>query len=229
MVIAKRPAPGQTKTRLSPLLGYSVAAQLYTCFLRDTLDLVRTACAARPDIRPGLLYLPHGAEDYFRELAPGFELLLQQGDGLGERLDHAFTHLLAQGYRQAAVIDSDSPTLPVACLYEAFAALDDGADVALGPCADGGYYLIALSAPQPRLLREVVMSTPQVTEHTLALARVMGLRAVLTRPWYDVDTAGELARLQRELCERPGGAPHTRAFLAAVDVREVMAENCVEL
>lgn len=37
LVIAKRPAAGQTKTRLSPPLHPEQAAALYECFLRDTL------------------------------------------------------------------------------------------------------------------------------------------------------------------------------------------------
>ncbi len=40
LVIAKRPTPGQTKTRLSPPLTAEQAAALYECFLVDTLDLV---------------------------------------------------------------------------------------------------------------------------------------------------------------------------------------------
>ncbi|NJN95902.1 MAG: hypothetical protein HC875_18240 [Anaerolineales bacterium] len=34
LVVAKRPAPGQTKTRLSPPLSPDQAAALYECFLR---------------------------------------------------------------------------------------------------------------------------------------------------------------------------------------------------
>ncbi len=41
LVVAKRPAPGRTKTRLTPPLSPEQAAALYECFLRDTLDLVR--------------------------------------------------------------------------------------------------------------------------------------------------------------------------------------------
>ena len=70
---------------------------------------------------------------------------------MGERLDHLLTAALAQGATAAVVMDSDSPTLPVAYVSEAFARLAEGADVVLGPCDDGGYYLIGLKQPQPRL------------------------------------------------------------------------------
>ena len=66
LVIAKRPLPGQTKTRLSPPLDADQAARLYEAFLRDTLDLAR----AVPDVARFVLYLPEAATAYFRALAP---------------------------------------------------------------------------------------------------------------------------------------------------------------
>ncbi len=41
LVVAKRPAAGQTKTRLCPPLSGEAAAALYGCFLCDTLDVMR--------------------------------------------------------------------------------------------------------------------------------------------------------------------------------------------
>jgi pyruvate-formate lyase-activating enzyme len=96
------------------------------------------------------------------------------------------------------------------------AHLDGGADVVIGPCDDGGYYLIGLKRPQPRLLRDVEMSTPHVVRDTLALAEQLGLRVALLPAWYDVDTVAELARLRTEVAALPAAvARHTRTFLAA--------------
>lgn len=214
LVVAKQPAAGQTKTRLCPPLTGAMAAALYECFLRDTLEVMR----AVPGVTRGLVYLPEEATAYFRNLTPDFVLTLQQGVDLGERLDHLLTAALAQGAPSAVVMDSDSPTLPVAYVQAAFAHLDEGADVVLGPCDDGGYYLIGLRAPQSRLLREVQMSTPTVLRDTLAIADALQLRVALLPTWYDVDTAAELQRLRQELQDRAQGslaspAHHTRAFL----------------
>jgi len=210
IVVAKRPAPGHTKTRLTPPLHPDQAAQLYESFLFDTLDLIRQVPLARRLIA----YLPQGEEAYFQTVAADFELLLQQGASLGERLDNALTHCLTNGYSKAVIMDSDSPTLPAACLIQAFDALDS-ADIVLGPCDDGGYYLIGLKHPAPRLLREVPMSTPTVTQDTLVLARQTGLSTALLPSWYDVDTVAELAQLTRELSRlSEDRARHSRAALA---------------
>jgi rSAM/selenodomain-associated transferase 1 len=209
--IAKQPSPGLTKTRLSPPLSPEAAAELYEAFLRDTLDLIR----AVPSTQAGVLYLPDGARAYFQTLAPGFALLRQQGDDLGERLDNALTYCLTQaGASKAVIMDTDSPTLPREYLNQAFTLLDT-ADVVLGPCDDGGYYLIGLTRPAPRLLREVTMSTPHVVDDTLALAAAEGLTTALLPCWYDVDTAVELERLIQDLSQLPPQrATHTRQVLA---------------
>jgi rSAM/selenodomain-associated transferase 1 len=211
LVVAKRPAPGQTKTRLSPPLLPDQAAALYECFLRDTLDLMRQV----PRAQPVIAYLPPAEKAYFARLAPDFDLILQEGADLGARLDHALSHCLQRGYQRAVIMDSDSPTLPVTCLVAAFEALDE-ADVVLGPCDDGGYYLIGLKHPAPRLLREVQMSTSRVVADTLALAAEEGLRVKLLPVWYDIDDVAALNRLAAELNGASNGlARHTRSFFAS--------------
>jgi len=212
LVVAKRPAAGQTKTRLCPPLTGAAAAALYACFLLDTLDLMRQV----PDVGRGIAYIPEAARDYFAILAPDMQLSLQQGADLGQRLDHLLSAALEAGASQAVVMDSDSPTLPADYLMQAFAALSGPNDVVLGPCEDGGYYLIGLKRPQPRLLRDVQMSTPYVVRDTLALAEQLGLQVALLPTWYDVDTVAELDRLRVELRDAPPHmACYTRAFLAA--------------
>jgi hypothetical protein len=211
LVVAKRPASGQTKTRLSPPLAPEQAAALYECFLQDTLALMRGV----PNVQPVIAYLPLEEKPYFTDLAPDFELVRQEGPDLGVRLDNALTHYLQNGYERAVIMDSDSPTLPAATLQAAFMGLDE-AEVVLGPCEDGGYYLIGLKQPAPRLLREVKMSTPTVVAETVALAAEEGLRVKLLPTWYDVDDATSLSRLLNELADAPLHiAPHTRAFFEA--------------
>ena len=215
IVVAKRPAPGKTKTRLCPPLSPELASALYECFLFDTLDQMRQVS----DAVHVIAYLDEC--DYFQRLAPDFELIPQEGDDLGERLDHALTSYLSRGYERVIIMDSDSPTLPPEYLSQAFNVLSEGADVVLGPCDDGGYYLIGVKRPTPRLLREVHMSTPTVAAETIALAKEEGLNLVRLPVWYDVDDAASLSRLRQEIgVLHPSVAVHTRQFLqqAAIEV-----------
>lgn len=214
MVVAKQPTPGQTKTRLCPPLSGEEAAALYECFLCDTLDIIRAALK-RLEFQPIIAYLPAGAAPYFRALAPDFALLLQQGADLSERLNAATTHCLTNGYDEAVIMDSDSPTLPADNLVRAFTALAD-ADVSLGPCADGGYYLIGLKKPAPDLFLKVTMSTPTVTADTMARAAENNLRVALLPPCYDIDYVADLRHLTAELKGLPPSvAVSTRQFIEA--------------
>jgi glycosyltransferase A (GT-A) superfamily protein (DUF2064 family) len=182
---------------------------LYESFLKDMLNLARSA----PNVSRLVYYWPPDQADYFRRMAPDFGLIPQQGVSLGERLDHSLTYCLTSGFGQAVITNSGSPTLPVPYLVRAFELLDR-ADVVLGPCDAGGYYLIGLTRPQPRLLLGVQMSTPTVAAETLARARAEGLRTALLPQWYDIDTAADLDRLAADLDRLPpSAAPHTRAYL----------------
>ena len=217
IVVAKRPAPGKTKTRLSPPLTPQLASALYECFLFDTLDQMRQVYEARHVIA----YLDE--PDYFQRLAPDFELIPQEGHDLGERLDNALTYYLSRGYERVVIMDSDSPTLPSDYLSHAFHVLSDGADVVLGPCDDGGYYLIGLKKPTPRLLREVHMSTPTVAAETIALAKEEGQNLISLPIWYDVDDVASLSRLMQEIeYLHPAVAVHTRRFLQKDEVQHCM-------
>lgn len=219
IVVAKQPAPGQTKTRLSPPLTLEQSSALYEAFLLDTLNQMRQVQEAQRVIA----YLPPDAQGYFQRFAPDFELTPQDGPDLGSRLDHALTGYLTQGYERVVIMDSDSPTLPSIYLSQAFNVLSDGADVTLGPCDDGGYYLIGIKKPTPRLLREVQMSTPTVTADTIALAEEEGLRVSLLPTWYDVDDVNSLRRLTEELAiHNSHVAVHTRRFLQRDAIRSLL-------
>jgi len=214
MVVAKKPAPGTTKTRLCPPLNGLQAAALYEAFLLDTLALIRSASQQIP-FDPFIVFLPSDADGYFRSLAPDFGRFEQVGENLSERLNHATTHCLTiLNYDQVAIMDSDSPTLPTASLLEAFTTLEKY-DVSLGPTEDGGYYLIGLKQPAPSLFLSITMSTPHVAQETCEQALAAGLSLHLLPRSYDVDYIEDLRRLVNELPQLPAHiAANTRRFLS---------------
>jgi rSAM/selenodomain-associated transferase 1 len=219
IVVAKRPAPGQTKTRLSPPLQPEQASALYECLLLDTLDHMRQV----KNTQHVIAYLPHDEQEYFHRLAPDFELIAQEGHDLGTRLDNALTSSLLRGYERVVIMDSDSPTLPTDYLSHAFNVLSNGADVVLGPCEDGGYYLIGLKKPTPRLLRDVHMSTPTVAAETIALAKEEGLHLVALPTWYDIDDVASLLRLIKEIENYDSAnATHTHRFIFQNEIHHFM-------
>jgi rSAM/selenodomain-associated transferase 1 len=211
VIMAKQPAVGRTKTRLSPPLTPAEAAALYEAMLRDTIQLG----ARLEGVRLAIAVTPPEAVRTFRRIGPpGAILLPVAGADIGDCLHQVLGRLLAAGHPQVIALNSDGPTLPESRLRQAFARLD-GADVVLGPSEDGGYYLIGLKQACPELFRDIEWSSERVTAQTLARAQAMGLSVALLPPWYDVDTSADLARLQGELATLPAEAlPHTRRFFA---------------
>ena len=215
VVMAKRPHPGRTKTRLTPFFSEQEAAALYECFLRDALDQARKV----PDVQPFVAYLPADEEtrDYFRQLAPDFSLLPQVGNSLGERLYQVLSLCQNRGYKQVAAMNSDSPSLPGRYLSTAFALLDNAqTDVVFGPCVDGGYYLIGWKRPHPRIVRGVEMSTSHVLSDTLAIAAEENLAVSLLPIWYDVDELSDLVRIQHDLKDQGNVTSHTWGYLSTL-------------
>lgn len=216
IVMAKRPAAGNTKTRLSPPLSLEDSAELYNNFLHDLIPKLAQLDGISPIIAHPEDPL---APAYFQQLAPTVPTILQQGDTLGDRLDHVIRHCFDAGYAQVAAINSDSPTLPASYYASAFTCLNNpNTDAVFGPCFDGGYYLIGLKQPHPPLVREVQMSTPDVLRDTLAIAQRLQLNVEQLPPWYDVDDAETLQKLRHDLAEHPEWAPQTLQFLQTLKI-----------
>jgi rSAM/selenodomain-associated transferase 1 len=211
VVMAKRPVPGKTKTRLCPPLTPLEAAELYEALLRDTIGLV----SGLRGIELAIAITPRTAVGHMGAFAPrGARMLAVEGADIGECLRGATEQLFAEGFTRVVAVNSDGPTLPAEYIERAVAMLTHS-DVVLGPAEDGGYYLIGMRQTQPGLFTDIAWSSSRVAAQTLERAAARGLTVAQLPPWYDVDTPAELERLRGELVARPLGiAPCTRAFLA---------------
>lgn len=232
-VMAKAPVAGKVKTRLSPPLTPSQAALLNADFLRDTLANLGAAGAQCGGV-PVVSYTPVGQESAFNGILPPQTLLLpQRGDGFGERLLATAADLFQCGFSAVCLIDSDSPTVPASAFIRAAETLlagDDSQDRAVLGCSeDGGYYLVGMRHAHARLFADITWSTEAVAAQTRERARELGLALTLLPTWYDVDDAASLEQLRRELAgsavreEQGYAAPHTRAFMRALDGAEPAA------
>ena len=194
LVIAKEPVPGRVKTRLTPPYTPVQAASIAEAALADTLDAVVRARARRRVLvldgtRPG------------HRVPAGVEVIPQRGDGLDERLANAFADVEGP----AVLVGMDTPQVTPALLDEAGRQLVS-CDAVFGPADDGGFWLLGLRRPDPRLIRGVPMSRPDTG--ACQLRRLSALRVATLPTLTDVDTAADAARVAAQ-------APRTR-FAAAV-------------
>jgi len=226
-IFCKTPAPGLSKTRLSPPLRPEECAALSACFIRDlagTIDEV-----ARDGLATGYaVYTPAGTEAALRTLLPRSFRLLPQCDGdFGARIATAMRALL-QTHAGAILVNADSPTLPAAILRAAVDAVRRHDGVVLSPALDGGYTLVGLSGMHERLFDDIPWSTADVHARTVARAGEIGLPVMNVPGWYDVDDASSLALLLSEFAGRAptfaqrglhgAPAPATRAHFSGRDM-----------
>ena len=211
VVMAKRPVPGNTKTRLCPPLTPPEAAELYEALLRDTMELV----SGLRGVDMAVAVSPRSAVDEMRRIAPrGARMLAVEGACIGECLRSATEQLFAEGFTRVVAVNSDGPTLPAEYVARAVEMLANS-DVVLGPAEDGGYYLIGMRQQQPGLFTDIEWSSSRVAAQTMERAVALGLTAARLPTWYDVDTPAELERLRADLMSLPPEvAPHTRRFFA---------------
>ncbi|MBI4639890.1 MAG: TIGR04282 family arsenosugar biosynthesis glycosyltransferase [Candidatus Tectomicrobia bacterium] len=216
-IMAKWPQVGQVKTRLCPPLTFEQATHLYRGFLLDTLMFI----TALRQVKLAVAFTPPDSEAAFRKVLPSSIVLFpQQGNDLGERLSHLMIELFRQGYKKVVITSTDSPTLPAEFLQQAFDLLTTHR-VVLGPCDDGGYYLIGSDAPYPSLFRDITWSTEHVLAETLERAQASDLQVALLPSWYDIDQGEDLIRLwndARQLRQQGAMWPHhTLAYLETLE------------
>jgi rSAM/selenodomain-associated transferase 1 len=216
-LMTKAPLAGRVKTRLVPPLTPGEAAELNKCFLSDTAATI-SSVSPKKDACAIAVYTPLGAESaYFDILPPDFSLLAQRGSAFGQRLYFAAVDLFKCGFESVCLIDSDSPTVPAENFVQAVKLLSSPGDrIVLGPCDDGGYYLIGLKKPHREVFGQIDWSTERVLAQTRQRAREIHLEVKLLPPGYDVDDGASLKRLCQELLADTASAdiaPHTRKFL----------------
>lgn len=195
IVFAKAPIPGKVKTRLIPNITPNEAAYLYKAFILDIVCKIRELKCSKITIA----YTPHSAEKEFLRLGgKSMTYLPQKGRNLGERMKNAFNQSFAEGAKEVIIIGTDSPTLPMAYIKEAFGALRK-VPIVIGPTFDGGYYLIGLSRPNNYILSNIRWSTSSVFDQTLERVKSQKSKFHVLSPWYDVDTPNDLTFLRSHL------------------------------
>jgi uncharacterized protein len=211
-IFVKAPVPGKCKTRLCPPLSEHEATSLYRAFCEDVLAMAQKTAK---DVR--IVY--DSSPDYPTPhwTTPHYLFILQNGNDLGERLQNAFNQLFSAGYLRVVIIGSDTPTLSPDIIKEAFELLNLN-EAVFGPAADGGYYLVGLSKPNPHLFQNIPWSTGQVMAVTQRRLGELKIPADYLPVQSDVDTEEDLVHLMDELKSSPLTlAPATRFTLSKLE------------
>jgi uncharacterized protein len=186
LVFLKFPEAGRVKTRLARALGQERAAALYRQWIGIVLGgLQHLRSAAR--LVGYFDGAPHKAFHEWHRLADDW--WPQPTGDLGARLAAGFERALDLGGPVLAV-GTDCVEMEAVLLLQAFEHLSRH-DVVFGPTADGGYYLIGLSAVRPDLFRSVRWSSPATLDDHLRCCREKGWSVSLLPMRHDIDTEND--------------------------------------
>ena len=233
LVFLKEPIAGKVKTRLAEDIGSDEAARFYKAMVEVLLIQLRGLINCR--IR--FCYAPDDAGDAIRfwllpemdassgesggiYVAPVYTNqqsthqqidFRPQGDGdLGDRLSHAFEEGFSDGFESIAVIGTDCPACGARWINAAFSRLESSSqrNGVIGPCPDGGYYLLVLDSAAPCLFQNIGWGGSEVLKDTLQAAEDNKLALTQLPELADVD---HLADWQA-LLESPLGAAVKKAL-----------------
>ena len=186
IIFVKNRIAGKTKTRLAKTIGNDKALAIYEELLNYT------HCVTAP--------LQYKKWVFFSEYieknslwGEGYELAVQHGADLGERMHSAFEKCFAQGAKRVCIIGTDCFELETRHIQEAFEILERK-DAVFGPAEDGGYYLLGLQEQQPELFLNKTWSTPDVLAEALQTSEHLGLKVAHLKKLHDLDNEQDLRR-----------------------------------
>ncbi|MBV8990061.1 MAG: DUF2064 domain-containing protein [Solirubrobacterales bacterium] len=179
LIMARAPRRGQVRRALEPMLGPEGCVALQSALILQAVNWAKS-------ISDGV-HVAHDPPDAGRDLRAlvGADptLFPQNGEGISGRLADAAARVYSRASGPLLIVWPDLPQLRP---DHAAAAIDDlraGYNVVLGPVIDGGFYLIGMPRPLPRLfaLPEQTWRSPDVMALAVAAARQSGSQVGLLR------------------------------------------------
>jgi rSAM/selenodomain-associated transferase 1 len=194
-IFAKDPDQGPVKTRLAQGIGQEAATAFYRESLRLTLARLQRLSDA---FEPVVMLSPEEGLADFAERFGWPHGVRSQGEGdLGARLKRAWEDAPAG----AIVIGTDVPEISPGVIRAAEIHIDRG-HVPVGPCPDGGYYLLGSRRLHGELFQDIPWSTAEVMATTAARAEDAGLQLVHLPALSDIDHREDLEALDGRLAGR---------------------------
>lgn len=182
LIFLKAPRLGTVKTRLADAVGEKAAQSIY----RELVEGQMVRLSGRYSMC--VQYAPQAAAaEMSAWLGADVSYQAQCEGDLGARLSSAIHAHFQAGAARLMCIGGDCPGLAVQHIAAADSALDQGADVVLGPTEDGGFYLLGLSAPHDGLFSSVRWSTESTRRDVLDNASELHLSVAQLETLYDVD------------------------------------------
>ena len=200
ILFVKYPEKGKVKTRLSAELGAETTRNLYECFVSDLIGILEKK---RYTFKIAF-YPPGSGKKIIPWLGQEHSYITQKGKDLGERMENAFKEVFLQGFNEVLVIGTDIPDLTPSLIDKALKALKRS-DAVIGPCYDGGYYLIGFKKKTflSDTFKGIQWSTERVFKDTMVVFTKKGYKVHVLPKLRDVDRIEDLRDFYKR-SKKPG-------------------------
>ena len=183
LLFAETAIIGKVKTRLASSVGTKMALWVYERLLAKTILVLNNipydiAVFYDPEV-PATLFALENAKFHFS----------QQGSDLGERMNKAFQWGFDMGYKKICVIGTDLWEINSELIIKAFDELYNN-DFVLGPASDGGYYLLGMTKPFPKLFLNMPWSSNTLLNQSKAILSEEKVSLLVEKN--DIDTLDDL-------------------------------------
>lgn len=190
IIFVRNPELGKVKTRIAETAGNEKALCIYTTLLQHTVLITQLLHADKFVFYADYLNENDGwNNDNYRKR-------VQQGNSLGDKMNHAFESVFTEGYTAVCIIGSDCISLSKEIIENAFHQLE-GADVVIGPSTDGGYYLLGMKQLHKTLFENKQWSTNEILPSTISSLKQLSLSYRLLQRLTDIDTEEDWFQFQQ--------------------------------
>lgn len=193
IIFLKHPELGLCKTRLAKTIGDSNALKIYEKLLQHTHLITQNL--------PVQKYLYFNKENHKPVQWEGdYHISYQNQGNLGDKMKVAFAEVFKKPHYPVIIIGTDCIELTSEIISNAFRQLNHY-DVVIGPAKDGGYYLLGLKNPTPKIFDNIIWSTNTVLSETIKRVQKLDLTHCFMPVLSDVDVETDLNDELRKLIE----------------------------
>lgn len=214
ILFVKYPEKGRVKTRLSAVLGDKTTQNLYKCFVSD---LIGTLEKKRYTFKIAF-YPPGSNKKIISWLGQEHSYITQLGRDLGERMENAFKDTFVEGFNEVLVIGSDIPDITPLLINKAFEAFKNH-DAVIGPCVDGGYYLIGFTKKTflPDIFKGIQWSTERVFKNTIGVFSKKNYKVYVLPKLRDIDRIEDLKAFYKKRKKTKYKYSKTLFYLSSIE------------
>lgn len=119
----------------------------------------------------------------------------QSGISFSERFTNALKAVFEKGYVNVIAVGNDTPHLKTSHILEAFGKLKSG-QMALGPSADGGFYLLGIRKNQffEEKFKALPWQTNELAQAMMEISLEQGVEVFNLPTLFDIDSARDLKK-----------------------------------